>query len=83
MRAALWCAIIAGMERDPRQRGWRPPDHQHQPDEMSDDDMRIALARMSIAADDSLSAADHGERVRRFAAALDRAVVVDPADDGS
>ncbi len=43
---------------------------------MSDEDIRAALVRLSCAYDEAASAAELGERIRRFAAAMDRVHVV-------
>lgn len=46
------------------------------PEELSDDDIRAALVRLSCAYDAASSAGDQAEGVRRFAAAMDRVRVI-------
>jgi hypothetical protein len=54
------------------------------PEEMSDDKIRLALVRLEVAAEEALSAQEHEEHIRRFAAALERAQVIrGTADDWS
>ncbi|HEV3485740.1 MAG TPA: hypothetical protein VG106_10055 [Vicinamibacterales bacterium] len=42
------------------------------PEEMSDDDIRLALVRLSLDVDELRSDDEHAERVRRLAAAMNR-----------
>lgn len=46
------------------------------PAQLSDEDIRLALVRLSCAADEAASADEQAERIRRFAAAMDRVRVI-------
>jgi hypothetical protein len=43
---------------------------------MSDDDIRLALVRMDLAAQEALTDEEHEGRIRRFAAAMQRLRVI-------